>query len=86
MVAGDGGSAETKTVCPTVKRGKIQKRNSIQCRACGTINISKNIDNFLSTNPTTIILCSFKVNSYKESKSAEKRIYFLTGEGGWECG
>ena len=27
-------------------------------RACGTINISKYVNNFLSTNPTTLILSS----------------------------
>ena len=31
---------------------------STQCRACGTINISKYVNNFLSTNPTTFILSS----------------------------
>ena len=35
-----------------------KKQSSIQCRACGTINISKNVNNFLSTNPTTRILSS----------------------------
>ena len=33
-------------------------RAPLQCRACGKINISKNADNFLSTNPTTLILSS----------------------------
>ena len=31
---------------------------STQCRACGTINISKYVNIFLSTNPTTFILSS----------------------------
>ena len=35
-----------------------KKQPSIQCRACGTINISKNVNNFLSTNPSTLILSS----------------------------
>ena len=46
-----GGGAETKTVCQTIK-------NMEQCRACGTINISKYMNNFLSTNPTTLIVSS----------------------------
>ena len=37
---------------------KYKKQPSIQCRACGTVNISKNVNNFLSTNPTTLILSS----------------------------
>ena len=31
---------------------------STQCRACGTINIPKYVNIFLSTNPTTFILSS----------------------------
>ena len=31
---------------------------SKQCRACGTINVSKYVNIFLSTNPTTFILSS----------------------------
>ena len=38
---GQGAGVETKIVC--------------QCRACGTINISKYVSNFLSTNPTTLV-------------------------------
>ena len=34
------------------------KKATIQCKACGSINISKNVNNCLSTNPTTLILCS----------------------------
>ena len=30
--------------------------NDLQCRVCCTINISKHEDNFLSTNPKTLIL------------------------------
>ena len=37
---------------------KYKKQPSIQCKACGTINISKNVNNFLSTKPPTLILCS----------------------------
>ena len=37
---------------------KFRKQPSTQCRACGTINISKYVNNFLSTNPTTLILSS----------------------------
>ena len=54
-----GGGTETKTVCQTVSNEvntKIQQ--STQCRACGTINISKYVNIFLSTNPTTFILTS----------------------------
>ena len=47
-----GGGAETKKVCQTVSN----EVNSTQCRACGIINISKYVNNFLSTNPTTLIL------------------------------
>ena len=31
---------------------------STHCRACGTINISKYVNNFLRTNPTILILSS----------------------------
>ena len=56
---GGGGVTETKTVCQTVSNEvntKIQQ--STQCRACSTINISKYVNIFLSTNPTTFILTS----------------------------
>ena len=56
---GGGLGTETKTVCQTVSNEvntKIQQ--STQCRACGTINISKYVNIFLSTNPTTFILTS----------------------------
>ena len=51
--SGGGAGTETKIVC--------QMQLSTQCRACGTINISKYIkyiNIFLSTNPTTFILSS----------------------------
>ena len=39
------GCAETKTVFQIVKWGKLQKKQPpIQCRAYGTINISKNVN------------------------------------------
>ena len=50
---------ETKTVCQTVSNEVNTKMQlSTQCRACGTINISKYVNIFLSTNPTTVILSS----------------------------
>ena len=53
---GEGGT-ETKTVCYTVSNEVNTKvQLSTQCRACGTINISKYINNFLSTNPTTFYI------------------------------
>ena len=52
---------------------KYKKQPSTHCRACGTIKISKYVNNFLSTNPTTLILSSlvseFCPNFDKESKS-----------------
>ena len=39
---------------------KCKKQPSTQCRACGTINISNFVNNFLSTNPTTLILSSLE--------------------------
>ena len=58
---GGGGlpGTETKTVCQTVSSEVNTKMQlSTQCRACGTINISKYVNIFLSTNPTTFILSS----------------------------
>ena len=62
---GKGGGAvgtETKKVCQTVSNEVNTKKKKMQlptqCRGCGTINISKYINNFLSTNPTTFILSS----------------------------
>ena len=49
-----GGGTETKTVCQTESNEVNTKMQlSTQCRACGTINISKYVNIFLSTNPTT---------------------------------
>ena len=47
---------------------KYLKQPSTHCRAYGTINISKYVNNFLSTKPKTLILSSL-VNFDKESKS-----------------
>ena len=56
---GGGGGTETKTVSQTVSNEINTKMQlSTQCRACGTINISKYVNIFLSTNPTTFILSS----------------------------
>ena len=58
---GKEGGTETKTVCQTVSNEvntKMQLHVSTQCRACGTINISKYVNIFLSTNPTNFILSS----------------------------
>ena len=61
---------ETKTVCQTVSDEVNTKMQlSTQCRACGTINISKDVNNFLSTNPTTFILSSLVSEFDKEFKS-----------------
>ena len=58
---GVGGRAGVgaETVCQTVSNEVNTKMQlPTQCRACGTINISKYVNNFLSTNPTTLILSS----------------------------
>ena len=56
---GGGGGTETKTVCQTVSNEVNTKMQlSTQCGACGTNNISKYVNIFLSTNPTTFILSS----------------------------
>ena len=47
---------------------------STQCRACGTINISKYVKNLLSTNPTTLILSSLVSEFDEESRS---EIFYL---------
>ena len=45
--------------CQTVSNEVNTKMQlSTQCRTCGTINISKYVNNFLSTNPTTFTICS----------------------------
>ena len=56
---GGGAGTETKTVCQTMSNEVNTKMQlSTQCRACGTINISKYVNIFLSTNPTAFILSS----------------------------
>ena len=56
---GEGPGTKTKTVCQTVSNEvNTEMQLSTQCRACGTINISKYVNIFLSTNPTTFILSS----------------------------
>ena len=61
---GGGEGTETKTVCQTVSDEVNTKMQlSTQCRACSPINISKYVNNFLSTNPTTLILSSL-VNEF----------------------
>ena len=57
---GGGPGTETKTVCQIVSSNEVNTKMqlSTQCRACGTINISKYVNIFLSTNPTTFILSS----------------------------
>ena len=48
-----------KTVYQTVSDElKYKKKLSSQCKACGIINILKYVNNFLSTNITTLILSS----------------------------
>ena len=54
---GEGGALKPKQ--PTVSNEVNTKMQlSTQCRACGTVNISKYVHIFLSTNPTTFILSS----------------------------
>ena len=56
---GRGTGTGTKTVFQIVSNEVNTKMQlSTQCRACGTINISKYVNIFLSTNPTTFILSS----------------------------
>ena len=53
------GGNDTKTVCQTVSvEEKYKMQLSIQCRAFGTSNISKYVNNLLSTDPTTLIFSS----------------------------
>ena len=68
---GRGAATETKTVCQTVSNEVNTKMQlSTKCRTCGTINISKYVNIFLSINTTTFILSSLvKVNFAKEFKS-----------------
>ena len=49
---------------------------STQCRSCGTINITKYVNNFLSTKPTTLIL-SFLVSEL--TKNPNLPFFFLGG-------
>ena len=56
---GGGGGGALKPKQQTVSNEVNTKMQlSTHCRACGTINISKYVNNFLSTNPTTLILSS----------------------------
>ena len=58
-VGGGGGGGVLKPKQQTVSNEVNTKmQQSTQCRACGTINISKYVNIFLSTNPTTFILSS----------------------------
>ena len=62
-------------------RYNTKKQPFIQCRACGTIKFSKNVNNFLSTNPTTLILSFLEVNFDRESKSGTIFFLLLFGRG-----
>ena len=54
-----GGCGALKPKQQTVSNEVNMKMQlSTQCRACGTINISKYVNIFFSTNPTTFILSS----------------------------
>ena len=56
---GGGGGWALKPKQQTVSNEvNIKMQVSTQCRACGTIKISKYVNIFLSTNPTTFILSS----------------------------
>ena len=55
---GGGGGRALKPKQQTVSNEVNTIQLSTQCRACGTINISKYVNIFLSTNPTTFILSS----------------------------
>ena len=50
-----------------------KKKKKVKCKkatmACGMINISNYVNNFLSTNPTTLIFSSLESEFDKESKS-----------------
>ena len=59
MGKGEGGGGALKPKQQTVSNEVNTKMQlSTQCRACGTINISKFVNIFLSKNPTTFILSS----------------------------
>ena len=53
-------NTQTKTVS--------KEQPPTQCRAYDAINISKYVNNFLSKNPTTLILSSLVSGLYKETK------------------
>ena len=47
LSGGEGGGIDSKTVCQTVKRGKIQNSNHLHnVKACNIINISKCVNVF----------------------------------------
>ena len=64
------------------KRKNKKQQPSTPSRACGTINNSKYVNNFLSTNPTTLILSSLVSEFDKESKSDFCVCWGGVGEGG----
>ena len=64
-------------------RYNTKKQPSTHCRAWGTINISKYVNNFLRTNPTTLILSSLVSEFDKKSKS---EFFFFGGGGGGGVG
>ena len=55
---GEGGGALKPKQQTVSNEVNTKMQLSTQCRACGTINISKYVNIFLSTNPTTFILSS----------------------------
>ena len=61
---------------------KYKKQPFIQCRACGTIKFSKNVNNFLSTNPTTLILSSLLSEFWQRIQIWHKKNLFWAGGGG----
>ena len=61
-------------------RENRKKQPFIQRKACGTINISKIVNNFLSTNPATLILSSLESEFWQSIQIWKK--YFFGGGGG----
>ena len=57
-VGGGEGGSEPGTVCQTVSNEVKYKNATMQCRACGTINISKYVNNFFQHKTTILILSS----------------------------
>ena len=63
---------------------------STQCRACSTINTLEYVNNFLSTNPLTLILSS-QVREFDKEPKSEKIIFSfcvcvcVCGGGGGSC-